>query len=85
MESVITKALHYALSVLNEESHAAVVFMLDDRYGVKMHGFSPVNVDDIRAGLQDIFGQSADILINRINEYLFQHAKVASTINVSGA
>ncbi|MCI0562980.1 MAG: hypothetical protein MN733_31265, partial [Nitrososphaera sp.] len=65
MKSPLTDALHHALSVLNDESHAAVVFMLDDKYGVKMHGLSPVTKDDIRAGLQDIFGTAADVLVNR--------------------
>lgn len=80
MKSPLTDALHHALSVLSDESHAAVVFMLDDKYGVKMHGLSPVAKDDIRAGLQDIFGAAADVLVNRMEEYL-QHS-VAVAINV---
>lgn len=82
MGSPITDALHHALSVMSNESHAAVMFMLDDKYGVKIHGLSPVTMDDIRTGLQDIFGAAADILVHRMDEYLLQHSMPASTINV---
>lgn len=80
MGSPITDALHRALSVLSDESHAAVIFMLDDKYGVKIHGLSPVSRDDIRKGLNEIFGVSADILLNRMDEYM-EHS-VSASINV---
>ncbi len=83
MKSIIAEALHHALSVLSDESHAAVVFMLDDRYDVKLHGLTPINMDDIRKGLEDLFGQSAGILITRMDEYLLQHSAPVLEIKVS--
>lgn len=83
MKDVTIEALHRALSILSEESHAAVMFMLDDKYGVKMHGLSPVTKDDIKTGLQGIFGVAADILVSRMDEYLLRHSKLAPMIKVN--
>ncbi len=79
MESLIAEALHEVLSVLSNESHAAVVFMLEDRYGVKLNGLVPVNVVGIKRGLTDLLGPSADILLNKMDEYMVQHAAAVPT------
>lgn len=79
MESLIAEALHEALSVLSPESHAAVVFMLEDRYGVKLNGLVPVNAEGIQKGLTDLLGPSAGILFNKMNEYIIQHSADAAS------
>ncbi len=83
MESLIAKALHEVLSVLSNESHAAVVFMLEDRYGVTLNGLAEVNAEGVRRGLTDLLGPSAEILFSRMNDYIIKHASSELDVKTS--
>lgn len=80
MQSLVAEALHEVLSVLSDESHAAVVFMLESRHGVNLNGVAEVDFDGIRKGLTELLGSAADILISRMEEYIIQHPVAAPKI-----
>jgi len=56
MESnVIAKSLHHALSILDDTTHAVVIFILEDRYGMRIQGQGQSSVEGIVKGLEEIF------------------------------
>jgi hypothetical protein len=50
-----------------------MVFMLENRYGIKVKdpGFSMI---DLRRGLVELLGDGADILVYRMEEYMLQNS-----------
>jgi len=70
MKSITLESLHYALSMFNDESQAAVIYMLEKDHGIKLFdsaGTLPVN--SVVRGLESIFGTGTSILLRRIEEY----------------
>jgi hypothetical protein len=73
MKNVVTEALDHLLSVFGKEAHFATVFMLENRYGIKANE-STLNMIDLKRGLAELFGDSADMLIHRMEEYILQNS-----------
>jgi hypothetical protein len=73
MKSVVAEALDDVLSAFGKEAHFAMVFMLENRYGIKVKdpGFSMI---DLRRGLVELLGDGADILVYRMEEYMLQNS-----------
>jgi hypothetical protein len=70
MKSLTLESLHYALSLFSDESHIAVIKMLEKDHGINMLDSScTLSPDVIRRGLESIFGTGTSILLKRIDEY----------------
>lgn len=86
MESnVIAKSLHQALSILDDTTHAAVIFTLEDRYGMRIHWQGQSSVEGIVKGLEEIFGSAAQTLMIKMQQYLAQSALTWSDLTVKRA
>ena len=81
MKSLSLESLHYALALFNDESHIAVINMLEKDHGINTldssHTLSP---DVIRRGLEPIFGSGTSILLKRMEEYNSRQLKLNNGI-----
>ena len=73
MKSVMTEALDHVLSVFGKEAHFATVFMLENKFGIKANE-PTLNMIDLKRGFSELFGDSADMLIHRMEEYILQNS-----------
>ena len=83
MESnVIAKSFHHALSILDDTSHATAIFILEDRYGMRIHGQGQSTVEGIANGSGEMLSSAAQALMINMQHYLAQTALTWSDLTV---
>ena len=81
MKSLTLESLHYALSVFSDESHIAVIRMLEKDLGINtLDSSSVLSLDVVKGGLESIFGTGASILLKRIEDYSSEQLQLSSGI-----
>ena len=60
--------VHAVLSTFSNEAHAAIIFILADKYNVRVDGPAPSSMDELVVALRQVFGESADLIIYKMNE-----------------
>lgn len=68
MENPTAAALHSALSVLSNDTHAAIVFLLEQNHGIKLTGKDASRLNEIKKALEDIFGSAAEVIIHNMEK-----------------
>jgi hypothetical protein len=68
MNDQVGVSLHEALSILSDETHAAAVFMLEKNCNVRISGPCVSSIAEIEGALRTIFGDAAQVLIQRMAE-----------------
>ena len=66
----IEMALLSAASILGDPAAQALVFVLKDRYGIRLGGPPCSSREEIEAALVDISGATAEILLVKTRAYL---------------
>lgn len=66
-------------------SDGVVVFVLEDTYGMRIHGQGQFSVEGIAKSLEEIFGSTTQTLMIKMQQYLAQSALTWSDLTVKRA
>ena len=73
-----SEMVHEVLSTFSNEAHAAIIFILADKYNVRVDGPAPSTMVEIVVALRKVFGESADLIIYKMNELAMKEIKQRS-------
>ena len=63
---ISASALHEALSVFENEAHAAIIYILENNFGVRTSGQNPSTLRDLKIAFEAMFGSASSLMMVKV-------------------